>query len=147
MCEEKHLSFEYSHDDGLFVLADKDLVAQAMANLVDNAVKYTPEGGAVRLAANRNRDGDIDLSVTDSGPGIPVQDRERAIERFVRLEQSRSQPGSGLGLSLAAAVAEAHAGKLVLRDGGGPPDRPGLTATLELPADGRRALVPLRSQG
>jgi signal transduction histidine kinase len=76
----------------------------------------------------------VQLAVIDSGPGIPVADRERVIERFVRLEQSRSEPGSGLGLSLAAAVAEAHTGKLVLGDGGGPPTRPGLSVTLYLPA-------------
>jgi signal transduction histidine kinase len=76
----------------------------------------------------------VELSVVDSGPGIPPADRERVIERFVRLEQSRSQPGSGLGLSLASAVAEAHSGHLVLSDGGGSGDRPGLSATLVLPA-------------
>lgn len=134
VCEEKHLAFRYSHEPELFVLADKDLIAQAMANLVDNAVKYTPSGGAIQLRANRGLTGEIELSVTDSGPGIPPLDRERVIERFVRLEQSRSEPGSGLGLSLAAAVAEAHAGRLVLSDGGGPPANPGLTAMLALPA-------------
>jgi signal transduction histidine kinase len=134
VCEEKRLAFNYSPRDDLFVLADRDLIAQAMSNLMDNAVKYTPEGGAIRLEARRGSDGDVELSVTDSGPGIPPEDRERAIERFVRLEQSRSQPGSGLGLSLASAVAEAHSGRLVLADGGGPPARPGLSVTLRLPA-------------
>ncbi len=134
VCEEKRLAFNYLPHGELFVLADRDLVAQAMSNLMDNAVKYTPEGGAIRLEVRRGLNGDVDLTVADSGPGIPPQDRERAIERFVRLEQSRSQPGSGLGLSLAAAVAEAHAGKLILADGGGPPARPGLSATLRLPA-------------
>lgn len=134
VCEEKRLAFTYAPQGELFVLADRDLVAQAMSNLMDNAVKYTPEGGAIRLEAKRSVNGDVDLSVIDSGPGIPAADRERAVERFVRLEQSRSQPGSGLGLSLAAAVAEAHTGKLVLADGGGPPTRPGLSATLRLPA-------------
>ncbi len=134
VCEEKQLTFSYSHEPDLFVLADKDLIAQAMANLVDNAVKYTPSGGSIQLKASRALTGEIELSVTDSGPGIPPIDRERVIERFVRLEQSRSEPGSGLGLSLAAAVAEAHAGRLVLSDGGGPRDRPGLCAMLALPA-------------
>ncbi|MFT3725302.1 MAG: ATP-binding protein [Hyphomonadaceae bacterium] len=133
VCEEKRLAFNYSPRDDLFVLADRDLIAQAMSNLMDNAVKYTPEGGAIRLETRRTSDGDVELSVTDSGPGIPPEDRERAIERFVRLEQSRSQPGSGLGLSLASAVAEAHAGRLMLGDGGGPPARPGLSVTLRLP--------------
>ena len=134
VCEEKQLSFEYSSEPDLFVLADRDLVAQAMSNLMDNAVKYTPSGGAVRLKARRAANKDIELSVIDSGSGIPAQDRERVIERFVRLEQSRSEPGSGLGLSLASAVAEAHSGRLVLGDGGGPLGSPGLSATLVLPA-------------
>ena len=134
VCEEKRLAFNYTPQGDLFVLADRDLIAQAMSNLMDNAVKYTPEGGAIRLEARRGVDGDVELIVVDSGPGIPLEDRERAVERFVRLEQSRSQPGSGLGLSLAAAVAEAHTGKLVLADGGGPPTRPGLSVTLRLPA-------------
>lgn len=134
VCEEKRLAFTYTPQGDLFVLADRDLVAQAMSNLMDNAVKYTPEGGAIRLEARRGSGGDVELIVVDSGPGIPPEDRERAVERFVRLEQSRSQPGSGLGLSLAAAVAEAHTGKLVLADAGGPPSRPGLSVTLHLPA-------------
>jgi len=71
--------------------------------------------------------------VIDSGPGIPAQDRERVVERFVRLEQSRSEPGSGLGLSLASAVAEAHSGRLVLGDGDNFSGRLGLSATLVLP--------------
>jgi signal transduction histidine kinase len=98
-------------------------------------VKYTPEAtGGVRLIARHNSSGDVEITVIDSGPGIPAQDRERVIERFVRLEQSRSEPGSGLGLSLVSAVAEAHSGKLVLGDGGGPPERPGLSASIVMPA-------------
>jgi signal transduction histidine kinase len=134
VCEEKRLGFNYTTQGELFVLADRDLVAQALSNLMDNAVKYTPEGGAIRLEVKRGGEGSIELTVVDSGPGIPAEDRERAVERFVRLEQSRSQPGSGLGLSLASAVAEAHTGKLILADGGGPPTRPGLSVTLQLPA-------------
>lgn len=134
VCEEKRLAFNYTTQGELFVLADRDLIAQAMSNLMDNAVKYTPEGGAIRLEVKRGSEGAVELVVVDSGPGIPVEDRERAVERFVRLEQSRSQPGSGLGLSLASAVAEAHTGRLVLGDGGGPPTRPGLSVTLQLPA-------------
>lgn len=134
VCEEKQLGFTYIAREDLFVLADRDLVAQAMSNLMDNAVKYTPAGGAIRLETRRAAHGDVELSVIDSGPGILPEDRERAVERFVRLEQSRSQPGSGLGLSLAAAVAEAHSGKLVLGDAGGPSSSPGLSVTLCLPA-------------
>ncbi|MBI1360908.1 MAG: HAMP domain-containing protein [Alphaproteobacteria bacterium] len=134
VCEEKGLKFAYSYEPDLFVQADRDLVAQAMANLMDNAVKYTKPGGAIKLVARRNAAGAVELSVIDSGVGIPPAERSRVIERFVRLEQSRTEPGSGLGLSLADAVAEAHRGHLVLADGEGPPDRPGLAASLVLPA-------------
>lgn len=132
VCEEAGLTFSYEHEADLFVLADRDLVAQAMANLLDNAVKYTPKGGSIRLKARR-AGGEVQLQVIDSGPGIPVEDRDRVVERFVRLEQSRSMPGSGLGLSLAHAVAEAHSGRLILESGGGPAESPGLSATFALP--------------
>jgi signal transduction histidine kinase len=134
VCEEKGLTWVYEARGELFVLADSHLIAQALSNLLDNAVKYTPSGGAVRMSAHHDAQGDVVISVVDSGPGIPAQDRERVIERFVRLEQSRSEPGSGLGLSLASAVAEAHSGKLVLADGNGPPGLPGLKASIVLPA-------------
>ena len=135
VCEEKQLAWSYEGRGELFVLADGHLIAQALSNLLDNAVKYTPAGGAVRMSAHHGAEGDVEISVIDSGPGIPPQDRERVIERFVRLEQSRSEPGSGLGLSLASAVAEAHSGRLVLADGEGLPGKPpGLKASIILPA-------------
>ncbi|MEZ5937584.1 MAG: HAMP domain-containing sensor histidine kinase [Hyphomonadaceae bacterium] len=133
VCEEVGLGFSYAYEPELFVQADRDLVAQAMANLMDNAVKYTPEGGAIRLLARRTPRGEVALTVVDSGPGIPEADRERAVERFARLEQSRSKPGSGLGLSLAAAVAEAHHGRLELADGDAGPHGAGLSVSLVLP--------------
>jgi signal transduction histidine kinase len=133
VCEEAGLTFEYQSADGLQVVGDSDLIAQALANLLDNAVKYTPRGGAVAFGAKRDG-AELEIIVQDSGPGIPPDDRERAVERFVRLEQSRSQPGSGLGLSLAAAVAEAHRGRLVLGDGLSMGERRGLSASLMLPA-------------
>lgn len=132
VCEEANLSFHYTRAPDLFVLADRELVAQAIANLLDNAVKYTPEGGVIRLTAERSG-GEVRLIVADSGPGIPVFDRERVVERFVRLEQSRSKPGSGLGLSLTHAVAEAHGGRLVFDDADPLSDMRGLAATLILP--------------
>ncbi|MBI1339546.1 HAMP domain-containing protein [bacterium] len=134
VCEESGLSFDYRYDGDLYVNADRDLVAQAMANLMDNAIKYTPQGGHVQLRALREADGGVCLSVSDSGPGVPEEDRERVIERFVRLEQSRTKPGSGLGLSLASAVAEAHGGRLTLSDGVRQDGRPGLKVALFLPA-------------
>jgi signal transduction histidine kinase len=133
-CEEKNLAFTYAPEPELYVQADRGLIAQALSNLLDNAVKYTPEGGAVGLSVKRLSSGEIELTVSDSGPGIPPEDRDRAVERFVRLEQSRSLPGSGLGLSLASAVAEAHRGRLVLDTAGHPPPNVGLAARLVLPS-------------
>jgi signal transduction histidine kinase len=121
---------------------NRELISQALANLVENAIKYgKPVAAAQPLSAGAvasgkeivieaRRDGDqVLLSVTDHGPGIPEADRKHAVERFVRLEASRTQPGSGLGLSLASAVATLHGGELRLADA-----HPGLAATLALPA-------------
>jgi signal transduction histidine kinase len=121
---------------------NRELISQALANLVENAIKYgkpvasaQPQGAVVsmdprQILIEARRDGDqVLLSVTDHGPGIPQADRKHAVERFVRLEASRTQPGSGLGLSLASAVATLHGGELRLSDAG-----PGLTATLAIPA-------------
>ena len=121
---------------------NRELISQALANLVENAIKYgkpvpaaQPLGadavaGAKEVLIEARREGDsVLLSVTDHGPGIPQADRKHAVERFVRLEASRTQPGSGLGLSLASAVATLHGGELRLGDA-----HPGLTATLVIPA-------------
>jgi signal transduction histidine kinase len=119
---------------------NRELISQALANLVENAIKYgqpvaQPQGAVVSMDAKQilieaGREGDrVLLSVTDHGPGIPEADRKHAVERFVRLEASRTLPGSGLGLSLAAAVATLHGGELRLSDA-----NPGLTATLAIPA-------------
>jgi hypothetical protein len=75
----------------------------------------------------------VDLTVTDTGPGIPEFERPKVVERFHRLDSARTQPGSGLGLSLVQSVADLHGGELILADGSGPKDRPGLKATLRLP--------------
>jgi signal transduction histidine kinase len=106
--------------------------------LVDNAIKYAgPEvskinGSAAEIVLGADAESDrISLSVSDRGPGIPQGDRGRVVERFVRLEQSRSLPGSGLGLSLAAAVARLHGGELKLED-----NHPGLRTILALPRAG-----------
>ena len=118
------------------VKGNRELVSQAIANLVDNAIKYSAADGAngmvpeivLRAAGEGDR---ILLTVADHGPGIPEADRARAVERFVRLERSRSQPGSGLGLSLAAAVARLHGGELILAD-----NHPGLKTVIALPRGG-----------
>jgi signal transduction histidine kinase len=114
----------------IMIKASRELLGQALANLVDNAIKYgTPEAGQARIAIASAREGDtLILRVADNGPGIPAEDRERALQRFVRLEKSRTQPGSGLGLSLVAAVARLHHGTIELGDG-----NPGLVVTMRLP--------------
>src|SRR5262249_41165685 len=105
------------------VRGNRELISQALANLVDNAIKYgAPDGSRVNGAEAEivvqagGEGGRILLAVADRGHGIREADRTRAVERFVRLEQSRSQPGSGLGLSLASAVARLHGGELRLED-------------------------------
>lgn len=123
------------------VRGNRELVSQALANLVDNAIKYapTPQGGLngerAEILVKAGSAGEvITLSVEDRGPGIPEAERERVVERFVRLEQSRAQPGSGLGLSLAAAVARLHGGELKLED-----NKPGLKSIIALPRAGPMA--------
>jgi len=118
------------------VKGNRELVSQAVANLVDNAIKYSATDGTngvvpeivLRAAGEGDR---ILLTVADHGLGIPEADRARVVERFVRLETSRSQPGSGLGLSLAAAVARLHGGELILAD-----NEPGLKTVIALPRRG-----------
>ncbi len=112
--------------DGIRALGDRDLLFQALTNLVDNAVKYTPAGGTIELAT-RDTDAGPELVVADSGPGVPATERDNVLERFVRLETNRRSPGSGLGLSLVAAVAKLHEGNLLLEDNG-----PGLRVRLRL---------------
>jgi len=132
-CEEAGLEFIANIGRGLFVVGEKDLIAQAVSNLLDNAVKYTPEGGKIFFKAARWRDGKVVLEVTDTGPGIPAAERERVVKRFVRLEASRSEPGSGLGLALVEAVGRVHNGQLQLEDGSVQDGARGLRARLVLP--------------
>jgi signal transduction histidine kinase len=113
---------------GLPVFGDRDMIQQAVANLLDNALKFSPPASAIRLAATAAPDG-VRITVADAGPGIPEADRARATERFFRGEAARDTPGSGLGLALVQAVAALHGGVLCLED-----NRPGLRAVLRLPA-------------
>jgi len=138
LCEDKGLEFQLRAAEGLRLKANREFVAQALANILDNAVKYTPAGGAIMARVRRRSSGDVEVSVTDTGPGIPAQDRARAVERFVRLENSRNAPGAGLGLSLVAAVARAHRGNLELDEGPGALDGsgPGLRVALVFPSAG-----------
>jgi len=106
---------------------DRDLLFQAMSNLVDNAIKYTPTDGTVSTEFHSGPSGLV-VAVSDSGAGIPSSERERVLERFYRLEQHRGTPGSGLGLSLVAAVVSLHGGSIELAD-----NNPGLRVSLHLP--------------
>ena len=141
LADDKGLELKVDAAPPMPVKGNRELVSQALANLVDNAIKYAlPDrpaaGSAPQIVVAARPDGDrVLLTVADPGPGIPESDRPRAVERFVRLDTSRSQPGSGLGLSLASAVARLHGGELRLEDNG-----PGLRATIALPrADLREA--------
>ena len=138
VCEERGLDFKAQLTPGLEARGNREFIAQALANILDNAVKYTPTGGAVMLRARRRSSGEVEFSVTDTGPGVPAAERPRVVERFVRLENSRNQPGAGLGLSLVAAVAEAHGGRLELDEGPGKVGDmgPGLRVALVLPRAG-----------
>ena len=139
LAEDKGLTLEVDAKQHAAVKGNRELVSQALANLVDNAIKYAaPSSNASSGAVNGERneilvkaDAEPDrivLTVSDRGPGIPHADRSRVVGRFVRLERSRSLPGSGLGLSLVSAVARLHGGELKLED-----NAPGLKARISLP--------------
>jgi signal transduction histidine kinase len=125
--EERGLRLVLDAPPTLPAYGDRELVQQAVANLLDNAVKFSPPGGAVRLRAAVGPDR-LDIEVADEGAGIPEADRSRATERFFRGEEARNTPGSGLGLALVQAVAHLHGGTLRLSDAS-----PGLLALLSLP--------------
>jgi signal transduction histidine kinase len=129
VAEEQGARLTSSIEPGLEMSGNRELLAQALGNVVDNALKYGAAGsdGEVGVAARRNGDR-LEISVADRGPGVPPEDRERALERFVRLDSSRSLPGSGLGLALAAAIARLHQGSLRLED-----NAPGLRVVFSLP--------------
>jgi signal transduction histidine kinase len=105
------------------------LLAQALGNMVDNALKYAPVRGAIAISAQRIDADTVQIVVADNGPGIPVHERTRVIERFYRVDASRGTPGVGLGLSVVSAVARLHGGTLTLDD-----NHPGLRATLRIGA-------------
>ncbi len=131
LAEEAGVDLEVSVEDGLPVHGSRELLGQAMSNLLDNALKYGASSDSLHktigVSAYR-RDGEVRIVVADRGPGIPEAERGRVLERFVRLETARSRPGFGLGLSLAAAVARLHGGTLRLEN-----NEPGLRVVLALP--------------
>jgi signal transduction histidine kinase len=145
IAEEEGVAMTVRAEDGLRVRGNRELIGQAIANLIDNALKYgAPQKGDaaakpdVVITARRAGESVV-LTIADRGPGIAPADRARVLDRFVRLEGSRSRPGSGLGLSLAAAVARMHGGTVELED-----NQPGLRVRLTLPAadDAPKTLAP-----
>jgi signal transduction histidine kinase len=143
VAEERGLMLRADAVEPVFIRANRQLLGQALANLIDNAIKHgAPEpaegskGAKPEVSVTARANGSMaEIAVTDRGPGVPASERERVLDRFVRLEASRSEPGSGLGLSLVAAVARLHGGTLRLED-----NHPGLKVLLSLPAEGN-ALV------
>jgi signal transduction histidine kinase len=143
LADEKGIALTVDAPAAAPVRGNRELVSQALANLIDNAIKYAGPNGAhangtpAEIVVKAGNDGErIALSVADRGPGIPEADRGHVVERFVRLEQSRSEPGSGLGLSLASAVARLHGGELKLED-----NHPGLRSIIALPRAGPAGTV------
>ncbi len=128
VAEDKHISITTNSSVQVSVLADRDLLFQAITNLLDNAIKYTQANGEIHLTTTYNGQC-AEVRVADNGPGIPVQEREKVLHRFYRLEKSRSGKGNGLGLSLVAAVVKMHHGTLLLSD-----NNPGLKATMTFDA-------------
>jgi len=127
--EEAACQLEARIEPGVSIIGDRHLLAQAVLNLIDNALVHGASGGRVEVTVGR-AGGAVELCVADAGPGIPGADRERVLQRFVRLDASRSLPGTGLGLSFVAAVAEQHRASLRLEDA-----KPGLRVTLRFPSE------------
>lgn len=118
LAEERGISFSCDRLVDVTISGNRQLLAHAIANLLDNAVKYTPTGGAIDISidVSTGQDSDVKLTVSDNGPGIPSEDRERVLQRFVRLNSAQAEPGSGLGLSLVAAVCRFHHARLQIED-------------------------------
>ncbi len=126
LAEQKQQKLDVSVSDDVRIQGDRDLLFQAFANLLDNAIKYTPQGGSIRVTLDDGASGPR-IRIIDSGPGIPQQSRDKVFKRFFRLEESRHTPGNGLGLSLVEAVARLHNASIKL---GG---EPGLDVSLAFP--------------
>jgi signal transduction histidine kinase len=124
--EEKGQQMQEAIDGDLAIRGDRELLMQLFANLLENAIRHSPAGAQLALVAKR-RSNMVEVTVADNGPGIPEALRSKVLQRFFRLETSRTTPGSGLGLSLAAAVATLHDARLELSDNG-----PGLRVTVAL---------------
>jgi signal transduction histidine kinase len=133
LAQERKQALAMQVDAGLTITGDRHLLSQAVANLIDNAIKYTPEDREIAVTLSDTPRGAA-LRVADQGTGIPAEFRDKVLQRFFRLEASRSTPGSGLGLSLVAAVAHLHDAALELGD-----NNPGLIVTITFPVRPRKA--------
>ncbi len=132
VAEESGMTLETQVTDGIRINGNRELIGQALVNLLENALKYFDRvpGKAGRIVLGVRREGErVLIEVADNGPGIPAEERERVLERFVRLDTSRSEEGSGLGLALVAAVARLHRGTFRIED-----NAPGVRAVIDLPA-------------
>jgi signal transduction histidine kinase len=127
--EDKGLTLVCSTNPNIELYGDLRLIQRMVANLLDNAIKYTPAGGRVDVTVAAGGNQSVHITVVDTGPGISDQDREHIFERFYRCDPSRSQPGTGLGLSFARAVARAHNGEITVTSTPGA----GSTFTVTLP--------------
>ena len=133
--EEKAVRLQLSADEAVLVVGDRDLLFDAISNLVDNAIKHGGDQGEVAVAVTQGSDGPV-LSVSDRGPGIPIAETKHVLRRFYRLERSRNRPGNGLGLSLVAAVTNLHGAAIVMAD-----NSPGLRIDLRFPMPQRIASI------
>lgn len=127
LAQEKGLKFNTVAQGGLSISGDRDLLFQSLANALDNAIKYTPKDGTVSITLAQVGAG-VDITVSDTGPGIPAEERDKVFERFYRMDPDRGAPGNGLGLSLVAAVAALHRATVRLED-----NQPGLRLVMRLP--------------
>ena len=127
VAELKDIALSFTPSGNLHTVGDPVLLAQALGNLVENALKYAPENGVIAITARRLADDTLELVVADNGPGVAEDERPKVIERFYRGDASRGTPGVGLGLSVVSAVARLHGGSLALAD-----NLPGLRATLQV---------------
>ncbi|MGB5707521.1 MAG: HAMP domain-containing sensor histidine kinase [Arenicellales bacterium] len=127
LTEEKSQQLSVDLGDNVGTLGDRDLLFQALANVIENAIKYTPENGHISISLAQS-DGQAVITIADNGPGIPESERERVFRRFYRLDQSRSTVGNGLGLSMVSAIVGMHNGQITLMD-----NHPGLKTEMRFP--------------
>ena len=135
--ELKQIALTFRADGPTTAAGDPVLLAQALSNLIDNALKFTPNGGMIHVSVQSRPGGSVEISVADNGPGINDAEKAKVVERFYRGDASRGTPGVGLGLSLAQAVAKLHGSALEMSD-----LRPGLRVLLTIPADSAPAAPP-----